>query len=559
MKTRMLLAAFAAASFAFAAPAAAQKTLKYAHFQPAKEDQPKHAAALAFKEHVERATNGSIKVEIFPAGQFGKDQPTMEAVKMGTLEMAVAHDGAIATVYRPAGVLGIPFLYENHEHAWRVYDSDWLKGFSDDMVKKQGIRLLGLADNGVRHFTNSLRPIKSPADMQGMKIRIQPSPVFKILVESLGASPSAIPWAELPAALQQKVVDGQENGVTNILAASLYQHQKYVTLDGHVWSVHGYLINERFYQGLTPTERAAVDEGTKKAIAIHRKMTADQDRNARPHPGETRHAGHRVDAGAGRRVPQALATAGSVLGREGDRQGVRRQPVPGDREDHQTVSDGSQPAREREQAMTRDEIVARLPAQRVLPVLRLSGAQETLDAVGCLHEAGFRVFEITMTTPGAEALVGRIVRERPDSLVGAGTVVDVPSADACLAQGAAFLVTPYPVRGVAARCRAMQRAALIGAFTPAEVAVALEEGADFVKVFPASTGGPAHVAALKSIFPDIRLCPTGGIDHERIAAYLKAGAAMVGAGSRLVDRDALARADRDAVVANARRYLQLGA
>ncbi|MCD6675173.1 MAG: DctP family TRAP transporter solute-binding subunit [Burkholderiaceae bacterium] len=282
MKTRMLFAALAAATLAFATPASAQKTLKYAHFQPAKEDQPKHAAALAFKEHVERATNGSIKVEIYPAGQFGKDQPTMEAVKLGTLEMAVAHDGAIATVHKPIGVLGIPFLYENHEHAWRVYDSDWLKGFSDDMVKKQGIRLLGLADNGVRHFTNSLRPIRTPDDMKGMKIRIQPSPVFKILVESLGASPSAIPWAELPAALQQKVVDGQENGVTNILAASLYQHQKYVTLDGHVWSVHGYLINERFYQGLTPTERAAVDEGTKKAIAIHRKMTAEQDRNAKP-------------------------------------------------------------------------------------------------------------------------------------------------------------------------------------------------------------------------------------------------------------------------------------
>ncbi|MCU0774364.1 MAG: DctP family TRAP transporter solute-binding subunit [Ideonella sp.] len=271
-----------AAALAFALPMAhAQKTLKYAHFQPAKDDQPKHVAALAFKEHVEKATNGSIKVEIFPAGQFGRDQPTMEGLRLGTLEMAVAHDGAIATVHKPIGVLGIPFLYENHEHAWRVYDSAWLKGFSDDMVKKTGVRMLGLADNGVRHFTNSLRPIQSPADMKGMKIRIQPSPVFKTLVESLGASASAIPWAELPTALQQKVVDGQENGVTNILAASLFQHQKFATLDGHVWSVHGYLINERFYQGLSAAEKKAVEEGTQKAIAIHRKMTSDQDKNAK--------------------------------------------------------------------------------------------------------------------------------------------------------------------------------------------------------------------------------------------------------------------------------------
>ncbi|KAB2870298.1 MAG: DctP family TRAP transporter solute-binding subunit, partial [Burkholderiaceae bacterium] len=248
-----------AAALALSLPFAhAEKVLKYAHFQPAKEDQPKHAAALAFKQYVEKATNGSIKVEIFPAGQFGKDQPTMEAVKLGTLEMAVAHDGAIATVYKPIGVLGIPFLYDSHEHAWRVYDSKWKDGFSADMIKKTGIRLLGLADNGVRHFTNSAHPIHTPADMKGLKIRIQPSPVFKTMVEALGASPSAIPWAELPTALEQKVVDGQENGVTNILAASLYQYQKYATLDGHVWSIHGYTMNERFYQGLTAVERKAV-------------------------------------------------------------------------------------------------------------------------------------------------------------------------------------------------------------------------------------------------------------------------------------------------------------
>ncbi len=281
MKPIRMMSIIAAALLVAASPVQAEKVLKYAHFQPAKMDQPKHAAAVAFKEYVEKATSGSIKVEIFPAGQFGKDQPTMEGVKLGTLEMAVAHDGAISTVYKPIGVLGIPFTFENHQHAWRVYDSPWLTEFSNDMIKTQGIRLLGLADNGVRHFTNSLRPIKSPADMKGMKIRIQPSPVYKFLVESLGASASAIPWAELPTALQQKVVDGQENGVTNILAASLYQSQKYISLDGHVWSVHGYLINEKFYQSLTPVERAAVDEGTKKAIAIHRKMTSDQDLNAK--------------------------------------------------------------------------------------------------------------------------------------------------------------------------------------------------------------------------------------------------------------------------------------
>jgi len=260
---------------------AQQKLLKYAHFQPARDDQPKQRAALAFKEYVEKNTNGAIKVEIYPAGQFGNDSATMEGLKLGTLEMAVAHDGAIATVYKPIALLGIPFLFDDHAHAWRVYDSKWGDDFGADMVKRTGIRLLGIADNGIRHFTNSARPIRTPADMKGMKIRIQPSPVFKILVESLGASASAIPWAELPTALQGKVVDGQENSVTNILAASLYQYQKFITLTGHVYSIHAYMINDKFFQGLTQPQQKVVMEGAKIARDIHRKMTSDQDNAAK--------------------------------------------------------------------------------------------------------------------------------------------------------------------------------------------------------------------------------------------------------------------------------------
>jgi C4-dicarboxylate-binding protein DctP len=271
---------FAAVAFAPLAQAQ-QKVLKYAHFQPANVDQPKHAAALAFKEHVEKTTKNSIKVEIYPAGQFGKDAETMEGVKLGTLELAVAHDGAIASVFKPISILGIPYLYDNHQHAWRVYDSKFGQDFADLMLQRSGIRLLALADNGVRHFTNSLRPIKSPADMKGMKMRIQPSPVFKSLIESLGASPSAVPWGELPTALQSKVVDGQENGVTNILAASLYQYQKYATLDGHVWSIHAYMINDKFFKSLSADEQKAVLEGSKIARDIHRRMTSEQDLGAK--------------------------------------------------------------------------------------------------------------------------------------------------------------------------------------------------------------------------------------------------------------------------------------
>jgi C4-dicarboxylate-binding protein DctP len=211
----------------------------------------------------------------------------MEGLKMGTLEMAVAHDEARPSSRR------LPFCIPFYDVMPMPGGSTILlrSEIADLMLQKTGIVCFAIADNGVRHFTNSLRPIVKPADMKGMKIRIMPSPVFKSLVESLGASPSAVPWGELPTALQSKVVDGQENGVTNILAASLYQYQKYITLDGHVWSIHAYVMNDKFFKGLTPEQQKVILEATKIARDIHRKMTSDQDQR-QGDPDKIGHAGH---------------------------------------------------------------------------------------------------------------------------------------------------------------------------------------------------------------------------------------------------------------------------
>lgn len=257
--------------------AAQTKVLKYTHYQPGREDQPKHAAALAFEACVEKATNGSIDVQIFPAGQLGNATTALEGLKFGTLELAVVHDGGISSVYRPFDVFALPYLFPDHETAYKVLDGAFGKEFGEAMLKDTGIRLLAYADNGIRHFTNSKHPIKSPADMKGLKMRVQPAPVFISLVESLGASASAIDWAELPAALAQGTVDGQENGVTNIMAASLYQSQKYASLDGHVYSLHAYLMSDAFYQSLTDVEKNAVDTCVVEARDIHRDMTRKTD------------------------------------------------------------------------------------------------------------------------------------------------------------------------------------------------------------------------------------------------------------------------------------------
>ncbi|MEM9394559.1 MAG: DctP family TRAP transporter solute-binding subunit [Pseudomonadota bacterium] len=275
-----LMGATATLALVLAAQAATAKELRYAHFQSADLSSPKHAAALAFEACVEGKTSGSIDVQVFPASQLGGGSEIMEGLQLGTVQMAAIHDGPISAVYKPFSVLAIPYLFDDQAMAWSVMDGEFGQALAADMLDQTGIRMFGVADNGVRNFTNSVRPVAEPSDMEGLKMRVMTAPVWVTLVESLGASATPVPWPELPGALQQGVVDGQENGVTNIVNASLYQHQKYVSLDGHVFSWHAYLMSEAFYGGLTDGEKTAVNQCVEISKVIHRGMTAAQDANA---------------------------------------------------------------------------------------------------------------------------------------------------------------------------------------------------------------------------------------------------------------------------------------
>ena len=274
------LAGIAAVLAATTTPLLAQTVIKYGHYQPGRMDQPKHAAAMAFKAYVEGATGGDLTVEIYPAGQLGNEQTVMEGLQLGTVEMAVVHDGGIAGTYAPIEVFSLPFAFDNQAVAWEVFDGPFIDQFAEDMLAETQIRLLGIADNGLRHFTTASTPIETPEDLQGLDIRVQPSQVFVSLIESFGANATAIAWGELPTALAQGTVDGQENGVTNILAASLFESQNNVTLDGHVYSIHAYMMSDAFWQGLTPEQQEIVQTGVDIAEGIHRGMTAAQDMNA---------------------------------------------------------------------------------------------------------------------------------------------------------------------------------------------------------------------------------------------------------------------------------------
>ena len=199
-----------------------------------------------------------------------------------------------------------------------------------------------------------------------------------------------------------------------------------------------------------------------------------------------------------------------------------------------------------------------LQAMRVIPVLRLGTREAAATAVDCLIEAGFHTVELTLTTPDAIGLIAELKKRSGEGfLVGAGTVLDLDRAQECLDAGADYLVSPCLMPGMAELARLRGAAVLMGAFTPTEVLAAWRDGAQIVKIFPASSGGPSHLSALHAVYPEIPLCPTGSVSVANMLDYFKAGACAVGVGNNIIDQTALAAGNRPQVIRHARSFLEL--
>jgi 2-dehydro-3-deoxyphosphogluconate aldolase / (4S)-4-hydroxy-2-oxoglutarate aldolase len=196
----------------------------------------------------------------------------------------------------------------------------------------------------------------------------------------------------------------------------------------------------------------------------------------------------------------------------------------------------------------------RLIAESVIPVLRFDDTELARFAVDAVLAAGFRSVELTYTIPNVLKLVEGVRNTHgTELLLGVGTVLNIQQAEDALAAGADFVVSPCLVPGVTARVNARGGLSMVGAYTPGEVYAALAEKPEVIKVFPASSGGPSHIAALKSIFPQAVLCPTGGVALDNMADFLRAGASFVGIGNSLLDQQALVQRDTARVTGAARR------
>jgi 2-dehydro-3-deoxyphosphogluconate aldolase / (4S)-4-hydroxy-2-oxoglutarate aldolase len=208
--------------------------------------------------------------------------------------------------------------------------------------------------------------------------------------------------------------------------------------------------------------------------------------------------------------------------------------------------------------MTKDEVSRRITEVGIVPVVRASDAKRALLAAEAVCAGGIPIVEVTMTVPGAIEVIARLARNVGDAvLVGAGTVVDAETAQQCISAGAQFIVSPGFDRGTVELVLRESKLMIAGALTPTEINAAWKAGADFVKIFPCgSVGGPKYIRALRGPFPQIPFVPTGGVNLETAAHFIRAGAAALGVGGELVQADALKAGNAAQITENAQKFLE---
>ncbi len=208
--------------------------------------------------------------------------------------------------------------------------------------------------------------------------------------------------------------------------------------------------------------------------------------------------------------------------------------------------------------MNRESICARIEEIGIIPAIRLSSPEDALFAAEALANAGIPIVEVTMTIPGALDVIAELVRAHPQMIVGAGTVLDVATAQHCLDAGARFLTSTGLDLEVVAFARQKGAVVFPGALTPTEVITAWKAGSDFVKIFPcAQVGGPAYIKALRGPFPDVRLIAAGGISQGTAGDFIHAGAAALGIGHNLIQPQAIQKRERDWIRELARRFSRI--
>ncbi len=266
-----LATSVAASSLALGASTAwAQSTeLRIAHASP--EESLIQQALLRYKDEVEAKTEGRVTISIFGNALLGDEGPVSEAVGDGSIDMGLG--GVVDVIDPKLNALALPFLFGNFDAVHQVLDGPFGQTLAA-LAPPKGYVILGILDSGFRSFTNNVHPITSPADMQGLKLRVPPIPVALETIKAFGALPQTVPYGETYYALQSGVVDGAEPEIRDFYDAKWFEVQKYLSVSNYMWMPNYWYMNKARFDGLDPADQAVLTEAATAVQGWYRAQIA---------------------------------------------------------------------------------------------------------------------------------------------------------------------------------------------------------------------------------------------------------------------------------------------
>jgi len=248
-----------------------QTVIKFAHYGPTSD--PVHVGALKFKEVLEKESGGAYKVEIFPQEQLGKGADMIIGTQVGSIDVSVTGNPFFGGVSPEQAALDIPFLFRTVDHAYRVIDGPIGRELMDKF-EARGLKGLAYWEIGFRNITNSVRPIRTPADLKGIKLRTTPNPMHIEAFKIWGANPTPMAISEVYLALNTKTVDGQENPTVHIAKMKFQEVQKYMSVTRHAFTAAPMVMNLAKFKALTPQQQAMFMKAAKEGAIAERQNNA---------------------------------------------------------------------------------------------------------------------------------------------------------------------------------------------------------------------------------------------------------------------------------------------
>ncbi len=253
---------------------AQKRVFKLGHVLPVEHSW--HICASGFAKEVTEKTDGRLTINVFPNGQLGNEKDMVEGLQLGTLQMGLIGGGSFQDLEPKMGIANLPYAWVDHFHAYRAFDGE-LGDKLLALLEKKGILGLAWWENGFRNITNNKRSIQTPEDLKGLKLRVTPIKMRLDTFNALEALPVPMPFTELYSALQQGVVDGQENPLAIIYSNHFYEVQKYLSMTGHIWGTAILVISKRDWKKISADDQSIVEKAAFKWRDEQRRMIRDSE------------------------------------------------------------------------------------------------------------------------------------------------------------------------------------------------------------------------------------------------------------------------------------------